>query len=55
MKVMLIFDLALFECTTNVSHLYSALVPIHSLNSMFNFTLKLAYIQLKRQMIERVV
>lgn len=52
---MLNFYLALFEGSTKVGHLYSALVPILSVNSMFDFTLKLPHIQLKQQMIERVV
>lgn len=45
---MLNFYLALFEGSTKVGHLYSALVPRLSLNSMFNFTLELPYIQLKQ-------
>lgn len=54
MKIILICYSALFEGTTRVGHLYSALVHMFSLNSMFNFTLKLVYVQLKQQVIERM-
>lgn len=54
-KTMFIFYLALFEGTARVDHLYSALVPVLSSSSVFNFTLKVAYIQLKQQLIERIV
>lgn len=52
---MFIFYSALFQGTARVGHLYSALVPVLSSSSMFNFTLKVAYIQLKQQRIERIV
>lgn len=38
-----------------MGHLYLTVVTMLSLNNMFNFTSKLAYIQLKKQLIERMV
>lgn len=51
-KIVLIFYVVLLEGTTRVGHLYSAMLP---LSSVFNFTLKVAYIQLTQQLIERIV
>lgn len=51
----IIFHLSLCEGSTRVGHLYSALVPMLSVSSLLNVTLKVTYIQLRQQLIEGIV